>query len=238
MKTSNIYFHNRNPQHFALEILNHGIIGAIYGFIERNDIMLIVTLLIFAYLIGSIPFGLVIGKLLYKKDIRQFGSGNIGTTNAFRAFGKAGGSLVFVCDMLKGMIPVLLATALGISWHPLLFGGMAILGHSFPIFLKFKGGKAVATSFGVVLAYHPIFALIAIASFFISLYITSMVSFSSIFAVAFALILSLWYQDWVLTLVTLLVFILIVVRHKDNIKRIRQGTESRVPFGLRKSKKK
>lgn len=200
--------------------------------------MLTILLLVVAYLLGSIPFGLVVGKFIYKKDIRQFGSGNIGTTNAFRAFGTVGGILVFVCDMLKGAIPVLLAQWLDAGLHPLLFGGMAIVGHSYPLFLKFNGGKAVATSFGVVLAYHPIFALISIASFFVSLFITSMVSFSSIFAITFATILSLFYQDWGLTLATLLVLILVVVRHKDNIKRIRQGTESKVPFGLNKSKKK
>lgn len=200
--------------------------------------MLTILLLVVAYLLGSIPFGLVVGKLIYKKDIRQFGSGNIGTTNAFRAFGTVGGVLVFICDMIKGAIPVLLAVWLQAGLHPLLFGGMAIIGHSFPLFLKFKGGKAVATSFGVVLAYHPIFALISIASFFASLFITSMVSFSSIFAVIFATILSLLYQDWVLTLATALVLTLVVIRHKDNIKRIRQGTESKVPFGLNKNKKK
>ena len=200
--------------------------------------MLTIILLVVANLIGSIPFGLVVGKLIYKKDIRQFGSGNIGTTNAFRAFGTVGGVLVFICDMIKGAIPVLLAVWLQAGLHPLLFGGMAIIGHSFPLFLKFKGGKAVATSFGVVLAYHPIFALISIASFFASLFITSMVSFSSIFAVIFATILSLLYQDWVLTLATALVLTLVVIRHKDNIKRIRQGTESKVPFGLNKNKKK
>lgn len=200
--------------------------------------MLTILLLVVAYLLGSIPFGLVVGKLLYKKDIRQFGSGNIGTTNAFRAFGTTGGILVFICDMIKGAIPVLLANWLQPGLHPLLFGGMAIIGHSFPLFLKFKGGKAVATSFGVVLAYHPLFALISIASFFVSLFVTSMVSFSSIFAIAFATILSLLYQDWVLTLATALVLALVVIRHKDNIKRIRQGTESKVPFGLNKHKKK
>ncbi|MEY8370636.1 glycerol-3-phosphate 1-O-acyltransferase PlsY [Aerococcaceae bacterium 50-4] len=200
--------------------------------------MLTILLLVVAYLLGSIPFGLVVGKFIYKKDIRQFGSGNIGTTNAFRAFGTVGGILVFVCDMLKGAIPVLLAQGLDAGLHPLLFGGMAIVGHSYPLFLKFKGGKAVATSFGVVLAYHPVFALISIASFFVSLFITSMVSFSSIFAITFATIFSLFYQDWGLTLATVLVLILVVVRHKDNIKRIRQGTESKVPFGLNKSKKK
>lgn len=200
--------------------------------------MLTILLLVVAYLLGSIPFGLVVGKLIYKKDIRQFGSGNIGTTNAFRAFGTVGGVLVFICDMIKGAIPVLLAVWLQAGLHPLLFGGMAIIGHSFPLFLKFKGGKAVATSFGVVLAYHPIFALISIASFFASLFITSMVSFSSIFAVIFATILSLLYHDWVLTLATALVLTLVVIRHKDNIKRIRQGTESKVPFGLNKNKKK
>lgn len=198
--------------------------------------MLTFILLVISYLLGSIPFGLVIGKLVYKKDIRQFGSGNIGTTNAFRALGTPGGILVFLCDMAKGALPVLLAGWLGLPWHPLLFGGMAIVGHSYPAFLKFNGGKAVATSFGVVFAYSPIFAILAISVFFITLLISSMVSLSSILAIGFAVVLSFFYQDWVLTLATVLVFVLVVLRHKDNIKRIRQGTESKVPFGLNKKK--
>lgn len=189
-------------------------------------------LVIFAYLLGSFPSGLVIGKLFYHTDLREQGSGNIGTTNAFRAFGKLGGSVVFIGDMLKGAIPVLLAGSVATSWHPVVFGLSAIFGHTFPIFLKFKGGKAVATSFGVGLAIAPLFALIVISVFFIVLYIGRMVSLASIVAVIFALILSFFWQDTVLTILVAIIAVTIIVRHKENIERIRKGTESKVPFGL------
>lgn len=189
-------------------------------------------LVIFAYLLGSFPSGLVVGKLFYHTDLREHGSGNIGTTNAFRAFGKVGGSVVFLGDMLKGAIPIMITGLVGASWHPIIFGLAAIFGHTFPIFLKFRGGKAVATSFGVGLAYAPVFALIAISVFFIVLYIRRMVSLASIIAVIFALILSFFWQDSVLTILVAIITIVIIVRHKENIQRIRNGTEAKVPFGL------
>ena len=105
--------------------------------------------MIIAYLLGSIPSGIWIGKLFYGKDIRNYGSGNSGTTNTFRVLGVPAGIAVFIIDTAKGAIPVLLPLVLATSVHPLLFGLVAVLGHTFPIFAHFKGGKAVATTAGV-----------------------------------------------------------------------------------------
>lgn len=192
---------------------------------------LLILLMVGAYLMGSIPSGLIIGKLFYHKDLREFGSGNIGTTNAFRALGVTGGFIVFACDMLKGAIPVLITNQLDTGIHPMFIGLFAIAGHTFPIFLKFKGGKAVATSFGVAMAYVPVFALIAIAIFFIVLYLWRMVSLSSIVAVICAFFISFFWRDLFLSTIVFAVMILVIVRHQANIQRIRAGNESKVPFG-------
>ncbi|MCZ0716800.1 glycerol-3-phosphate 1-O-acyltransferase PlsY [Aerococcus kribbianus] len=197
--------------------------------------MLNFLLIIFAYLLGSIPFGLLVGKYFFHTDIRQIGSGNIGTTNAFRGLGKKGGVIVFLCDMAKGFLPVLLAANLtGVTWHPLIFGFFAVLGHAYPIYLKFKGGKAIATSLGLITAYNPLFALLAIICFAIVLYFFRMVSLSAIVAVFFVIILSIIQGDWMLTGMTCLIWLIVLIRHQENIRRIQSGTESKVPFGFGK----
>ncbi|KAA9301894.1 MULTISPECIES: glycerol-3-phosphate 1-O-acyltransferase PlsY [Aerococcus] len=194
--------------------------------------------LIFAYLLGSIPFGLVIGRVFYKIDLRDYGSGNIGTTNAFRAFGRNGGLLVFVCDMLKAGLVVLAAQGFdAFTWHPLVFGIAVILGHSYSIFLHFKGGKAVASSFGMGLFYVPLISLLGIGAFFLVLYFFRMVSLASICGVLTALILSLVFtSDPFLQLILVIVSVLVIIRHRTNIERIMKGTESKVPFGFRAKK--
>lgn len=197
--------------------------------------MLNFLLIIFAYLLGSIPFGLLVGKYFFHTDIRQIGSGNIGTTNAFRGLGNKGGVIVFLCDMAKGFLPVLLATSLSsVTWHPLIFGFFTVLGHAYPIYLKFKGGKAIATSLGLITAYNPLFALLAIICFAIVLYFFRMVSLSAIVAVFFVIILSIIQGDWMLTGMTCLIWLIVLIRHQENIRRIQSGTESKVPFGFRK----
>ena len=205
-----------------------------------------ITLLLISYLLGSIPSGVWIGKLFYKKDIRDFGSGNTGTTNTFRVLGKKAGIIVLLMDVLKGT----LATSLPLIFHsnlPILWCGIAaIIGHTFPIFAKFKGGKAVATSAGMLLAYSPLFFLYAAAIFIICLLITSMVSLSSMIAASLVTISTIVLPyicpailpkfNWILTIVAAAVTLFIFYRHKDNIKRIKNGTENKVPFGLNKQK--
>ncbi|BAO06673.1 MULTISPECIES: glycerol-3-phosphate 1-O-acyltransferase PlsY [Enterococcus] len=211
--------------------------------------MKIILLFIVAYLLGSIPSGVWVGKIFFKKDIREHGSGNMGTTNTFRVLGKTAGTVVLFMDILKGT----LATALPVIFHvtsvnPLWFGVCAILGHTFPIFAKFKGGKAVATSAGMLLGFNPLFFLYSSAIFVISLYCTSMVSLTSMIS-AVLITLSTIFLPYIapailpepnllLTLIACGVSAFIFYRHKDNIKRIKNKTESRIPFGLNSSKKK
>lgn len=210
--------------------------------------MKIILFILIAYLLGSIPSGVWIGQLFFKKDVRQFGSGNMGTTNTFRVLGKKAGIVVLFMDILKGT----LATSLPFLFHleninPLWFGCAAILGHTFPIFARFKGGKAVATSAGMLLAYNPIFFISATLLFILLLFITSMVSLSSMIAVAIVTLSSIFLpkfapfilptQDWLLTTIALCVTIFIVYRHKGNLARIKDGSENKVPFGLNQSKK-
>ena len=115
-----------------------------------------ISVLILAYLLGSIPSGLWIGKIFFHINLREHGSGNTGTTNTFRILGKKAGIIVFAIDFLKGTLAVLLPTFFGIQGiSPMVFGLLAVLGHTFPVFAGFKGGKAVATSAGVLLGFSP-----------------------------------------------------------------------------------
>ncbi|EOH89603.1 glycerol-3-phosphate acyltransferase [Enterococcus villorum] len=211
--------------------------------------MKLILLFLTAYLLGSIPSGVWIGKLFFKKDIRQHGSGNTGTTNTFRVLGKTAGTVVLFMDILKGT----LATCLPIIFHvtsinPLWFGVCAILGHTFPIFAKFKGGKAVATSAGMLLGFNPLFFIYSSIIFVVTLFCTSMVSLTSMISATLITLSTIFLpylapsilpkQNWLLTIIAFLVSAFIFYRHKDNIQRIKNHSESRIPFGLNSSKKK
>ncbi|WP_025730279.1 glycerol-3-phosphate 1-O-acyltransferase PlsY [Atopobacter phocae] len=195
-------------------------------------------LLLFAYFMGSIPTGVWIGKQFYHKDIRQYGSGNSGSTNTFRVLGKQAGIIVLTIDILKGTIPVVVAIALGTTWHPLIIGLFAILGHTYPIFAHFKGGKAVATFAGIMLGYLPLLFIEVIIVFAIILYFTRMVSLTSMVTIFLGWLWVLYYyNDPVLHWIVFGVFIFIVYRHRSNVKRLLDGTESKVPFGFRSKQK-
>lgn len=193
--------------------------------------------IILAYLIGSIPSGLWIGQLFYKTDIRQHGSGNLGATNTFRVLGKKAGAVVTVMDILKGTLATLLPTFAILSnshVHPLVAGVIAVVGHMFPIFAKFRGGKAVATSAGVLLGYHwPIFVILLIA-FLLCLKAFKMVSLASMFAAVVAFIYGLTYavldQEYLLFAVVTALVTFVIYRHRANIKRIKEGTEPKVTW--------
>lgn len=194
--------------------------------------MKLAILLIFAYLLGSVPSGIWIGKWFFNVDIRQHGSGNIGTTNTYRVLGKKAGTIVMIMDILKGTLATSLPFFFNVNISPIIFGIFAILGHTFSIFDKFKGGKAVATSAGMLLAIHPILFLCACIFEFSFTYITSMVSLASM--ISFPLIVILLFLDndpWLGT-IGLLLTIFIFIRHRKNIIRIKEGNENLVPFGL------
>ena len=182
-----------------------------------------------AYLLGSIPSGLWIGRKFFQIDIRQHGSGNLGATNSFRILGKKAGTIVLLMDLLKGSISVLLLKQMdlhGIS--PLIIALFAVMGHTYPLFANFKGGKAVATFAGVILAYQPVLFLIGLGIFILTLAISKMVSFTSILTISIGVLLSLYFQDIVLTIIALLADIFIIYRHRTNIQRILNGTEPKV----------
>lgn len=202
---------------------------------------MILNILIFliSYLLGSISSGLFIGKLFYKVDIRKHGSHNTGTTNAWRVLGPKAGIATFLVDFLKGALAYSLAVWLNTDWNPFIFGLAAILGHTYPIFTGFKGGKAVATSAGVAFAYQPLFLFFNFPIVFgLVLYLTSTVSVASMAAVVSAFIIALLLKDWILVIMTGFLLVFIFYRHKDNIQRIKEGKESIIPWGLNYQRKK
>jgi acyl phosphate:glycerol-3-phosphate acyltransferase len=208
-----------------------------------------ILLLIFAYLLGSVPFGLLIARA-HGIDLRTIGSGNIGATNVSRALGKKWAYVCFLLDVLKGLVPMLLARWLNIipdqpATHELflwlLVGCAAICGHIFPLWLKFKGGKGVATSLGVVLGVWPYFTFCGVAIFAVwsvCVLIWRYVSLASIIAaISFPIIFSLltaaiksWHLAslWPLVVIAFVMPLLVIARHTENIKRLRQGTESKI----------
>lgn len=197
--------------------------------------MINALIIICAYLIGSIPSALWIGKIFYKTDIRQQGSGNLGTTNTFRVLGKKPGIAVLLIDILKGTAAVLLPLLpffAESTVHPLFLGVIAAAGHMFPIFASFRGGKAVATSGGVILGYNLPLFLILIIVFVIALKLTKMVSLSSMIVSAVAVIYVIVH--WMLTGEYALLILVVVLagfifyRHRENIKRIKAGTEPKI----------
>ncbi|AMQ06441.1 MULTISPECIES: glycerol-3-phosphate 1-O-acyltransferase PlsY [Sporosarcina] len=199
--------------------------------------MELIILLLLAYLIGSIPSALWVGKLFYKTDIRQHGSGNLGGTNTFRVLGKTAGLTVTILDILKGTAAALLPLLPifdSVSVHPLIPGLLAVVGHMYPVFAHFKGGKAVATSGGVLLAYEwPVF-IIVLATFFIALKVTKMVSLSSMIVSVVGFVYSIYFYlrtgDIYLMVMIGLFGAFIFYRHRENIGRIKAGTEPKVKW--------
>lgn len=200
-------------------------------------------LLLLAYLLGSIPFSFLIGEMVKGEDIRKYGSGNLGATNAFRVFGKVIGSTVLVLDALKSGIIVFLMmhTSLFSSMtliSPLYFGLAAVIGHIFPVWFKFKGGKGVASSFGLLLAYDWRIALFMLVTFMIFEITTRYVSVSSVSTALitwFVILIRFIFwptpgDDYSLLIVTTIVVGLIVYRHKANYKRLKNGTEGKVKW--------
>ncbi|MDS9471164.1 glycerol-3-phosphate 1-O-acyltransferase PlsY [Sporosarcina pasteurii] len=190
-----------------------------------------------AYILGSIPSALWVGKWFYKVDVREHGSGNLGATNTFRVLGKTAGFIVTLLDILKGTVATILPLLPLFSEttiHPLVLGLVSVVGHMYPIFANFKGGKAVATSGGVVLGYHwPVFLLVIII-FFIVLKLSKMVSFTSMTVAIVGFIYSVVYYfntgDFSLLLVIGLLSLFIFYRHRENIARIRSGTEPKITW--------
>jgi len=206
-------------------------------------------LIILAYFIGSIPTALLVSKGFFNIDIREYGSGNMGATNTFRVLGPKFGTIVMIGDMLKGilavslynLLPYYLTNELDRTNLMLGLGLAAVIGHIYPVWADFRGGKGVATLFGMVLAIQPIVALNCVGVFLLVLYLTRYVSLSSILA-GFALpICVLWIyneQEVFYRVFAVAVAALIVLTHQKNISRLLKGNEGRVPILKHRDRKK
>jgi acyl phosphate:glycerol-3-phosphate acyltransferase len=198
-------------------------------------------LIVIAYLIGSVPTAVWISKLFFGIDIREYGSGNSGATNTFRVLGSRWGVFVMTIDVLKGVaatsLYILLPYYLTSEWDRTNFmvglGLAAVLGHIFPIWADFRGGKGVATLFGMILAIQPLVAVCCVAVFLCVLYLTRFVSLSSILAsIAFAVFILFVFneKETLYRGFAIAVTLLVVLTHQKNIGRLLKGSESKVPI--------
>lgn len=203
---------------------------------NSNSLIYIVLSLLIGYLIGSIPWALIIGKVFYKTDVREHGSGNLGGTNTGRVLGKKAGMIVIVLDALKAFFVVL-----GLSFFnkdaAAISGLACAIGHSYPIFANFKGGKGVATTFGYLLGVslfvtnHFLLLFVApLAIFLLLLKLFKMVSLASMLALASAAILSFFQPNLVVSICLIATALLVIYRHRGNIKRILDHTEKKITW--------
>lgn len=207
-----------------------------------------VSALILAYLFGSIPTAVWIGQAFYGIDVREYGSGNAGATNTFRVLGKKAGIAVMILDILKGYTATNLAYLIGLSVtgpynsvqfvnYQLALGIIAVMGHLFPVFAGFRGGKGIATLFGMILAVHSEAAMLCVLTFVIVLMISGHVSLSSILAgFTFPLSIIFIFQSPIRSVVLygMCICVLILVTHQKNIERLLKGKESKVNLFKRK----
>lgn len=187
-----------------------------------------IPLIVIGYLLGSVPVGFILG-LRSGIDVRETGSGNVGATNVARVVGKRQGILTLIADTAKGFVPVILAMQFGASLATIILVGTgAFVGHLYPIFLKFKGGKGVATALGVFLAVAPVATLVLIALFAVTVLTSRIVSLSSILA-ALAAPIIFWLFHYPPLVVGMAAFIAVAItlRHRSNIQRMMNGSEPR-----------
>ena len=187
----------------------------------------ILTVGLYSYLAGSIPFGLILAKIFLKQDIRQSGSGNIGATNVLRTGGKLLGLLTLILDGLKGYIAVLV-TMKYYQDYIFLSALLVFLGHLFPIWLKFKGGKGVATYLGILFAFNILLPLVFIVSWLVIVFISKFSSLASLVSTLIVLIVNIFLKGLDQSVILFLFFVLIMYSHKTNIGRLKAGTENKI----------
>lgn len=208
-----------------------------------------IILLLFAYLLGSIPTAVWVSKLKFGFDIREFGSGNAGATNSFRVMGPKWGSFVMIIDMLKGLASVKLAFLVPYyvdnetarTTFQIGLGLASVVGHIFPVWADFKGGKGVATLLGLVLGISPISALCSVGVFLMVLYLTRFVSLSSILAsVAFPIFIMVIFnfENQAYRVFAVAVALMVILTHQKNISRLLKGCESKVPIFKNRDRRK
>ncbi len=190
-----------------------------------------ILFLVFSYLLGAIPFGYILCYLTDKKDIRQEGSGNIGAANVLRIKGKAFGIITLALDMLKGILPILYGSRHFDSPVLIIGGGAAaILGHLYSVYLKFKGGKGVSTFLGMTAVFHFPSALVFGAVFLFTYLLTRYISASSIAGVSAVFFVTLFTNVMEVAMIVFVVVLLIIIKHRGNIKRIIAGTEPQLTW--------
>ena len=200
-----------------------------------------ILLVLLAYLLGSIPCALIISKTFFNIDIREYGSKNMGATNAFRVLGFKYGLLVFGLDAVKGGIILWSMKhnifnfdfeSFSFVIHPLAYGAFAFLGHLFPIFTKFKGGKGMSTASGIVLFYNPYIFIVGFVTFFVIVLLTRFVSLASCLTVVSTLIAEIIspYKDIYLIVILAIISVFLIIKHIPNFKRIIKHTESKINF--------
>ena len=187
------------------------------------------------YLVGSLNFAIIFSRLFFHDDIRKYGSGNAGMTNMLRTYGKLPALATLVCDMLKGAVAVIVGRLLFADWGSAIAGLFVVLGHMFPLFYKFKGGKGVATTAMVVLATNPLVFAILMAMFLIIVIGTKFVSLGSVMCVMIYPYLLSRFEIGPNVLSGIIIAALVIFMHRSNIKRLMAGTESKISL---KSKKK
>ena len=214
-------------------------------------IILPIILLISSYLLGSIPWALIMSKLVKGIDIREHGSKNMGATNTVRVLGTKYGIIVFILDALKAGFVISLFT-LGlldhnVDWmvlkiHPLIYGFVALLGHIFPVFAKFKGGKGVACCAGILLAYKPLIFIFTMTVFTLVFIWKKYISLASILAAIATLIISFipfgGEMDWFFTIIVVCAVTFLIIRHIPNIKRLINHTENKTKLSFKDDKNK
>jgi len=192
---------------------------------------MIILVILISYISGSIPFGYIIGKLVKKIDIRDYGSGSIGATNTLRILGPFVASIVLIGDIGKGYFSIYLSRLISHdSIFILTIAGLAVIcGHDWSLFLKFKGGKGVATTFGVILALNPMISILAAIVWVIVIITTRYASLSSISAVISIIIFTILFkQPYEYIIFSMIILILTIFRHKENNKRLKLGKESKI----------
>lgn len=214
---------------------------------KKDQLMQMLTPVLLAYLIGSIPSALWISRIFFKMDIREHGSKNMGASNTFRLLGPVYGVLVLLLDMGKGWVAVQLADQvessgewfMDFSLWQLLLGLIAVVGHIFPVFAGFRGGKGVATLFGVVLAIQPWTALISVLAFLLVVLMTRYISLGSLTGII-VFMACVWFawqdQNLYLRWFSLISAVLVVLLHRSNILRLLKGTENKIQWGNKRRK--
>lgn len=200
--------------------------------------------LLLAYLIGSIPSAVWVGRQFYGIDVREYGSGNAGATNTFRVLGKKAGTVVLIMDILKGFLAVKVAFLVG-DYEPegpefidfeLALAICGLLGHIFPVYVGFRGGKGVATMLGILIGVHPQAALLCAGVFFLTLAISGYVSLSSMISgLAFPIVIMVFYStNSSINIFSLAVAVMVLITHQRNIERLLRGEESKVKWKRKK----